>query len=172
MITYRQNTGKPRPAFSDIVEELLCFGWIDSKLVKLDETQTMLLCTPRRPRSGWAKTNKVRVERLTAAGLMQPKGLEAVARAKENGSWGLLNDVEEMVEPQDLRDALDATSGARRHWEAYPGSYRRQILHWMLGAKRPETRRTRVERVVSTSALNTRVQDSTQPSVSSSEAEH
>ena len=47
LITFRKVTGKPRPVIGDVVEELLCFGWIDSKLVQIDEAQTMLLCTPR-----------------------------------------------------------------------------------------------------------------------------
>ena len=165
LVTYRRITGKPRPEYGDVVEELLCFGWIDGKLVKLDDERTMLLCTPRRPRSQWARSNKERVERLTAAGLMQPRGLEVVALARGNGSWDFLNDVEEMVEPQDLRDALDAVPEARRHWEAYPASYRRQVLYWVYSAKRPETRRTRVGRVVSATALNTRVQDGTRAAV-------
>ena len=170
LVTYRRIAGKPRPEYGDVVEELLCFGWIDGKLVKLDDERTMLLCTPRRPRSQWARSNKERVERLTAAGLMQPRGLEVVALARGNGSWDFLNDVEEMVEPQDLRDALDAVPEARRHWEAYPASYRRQVLYWLHSAKRPETRRTRIGRAVSAAAMNTRVQDGTRASVARGDA--
>ena len=70
LITFRKVTGKPRPEIGEIVEELLCFGWIDSKLVQIDETQTMLLCTPRNPKSHWSKINKERVDRLTEQGLM------------------------------------------------------------------------------------------------------
>lgn len=171
LVTYRRSAGKPRPEYWEVVEELLCFGWIDSKLMKLDEARAMVLCTPRRFRSIWSKVNKERVERLSAAGLMQPRGLEAVGNAKKNGSWDSLNDVDAMVEPQDLRNALDTVPEARRHWEAYPASYRRQVLYWLYSAKRPETRRTRVGRVVSATALNTRVQGETQVSVAPNEAE-
>lgn len=171
LLTYRRSTGKPRPEIGEIVEELLCFGWIDSKLVKLDEERTMLLCTLRRSRSIWSKVNKERVEWLSAAGLMQPRGLEAVANARKNGSWDSLNDVDSMVEPQDLRNALDTVPEARRHWEAYPASYRRRVFYWLYSAKRPETRRTRVGRVVSATALNTRVHGETQVSVAPNEAE-
>ena len=172
LVTYRRSAGKPRPEYWEVVEELLCFGWIDSKLMKLDEARAMILCTPRRPRSIWSKVNKERVERLSAAGLMQPRGLEVVANARKNGSWDSLNDVDAMVEPQDLRDALDSVPEARRHWEAYPASYRRRILYWLQSAKRPETRRTRLGRAVSAAALNTRVQGGTQVSVAPGDAAH
>jgi uncharacterized protein YdeI (YjbR/CyaY-like superfamily) len=158
LVTYRRITGKPRPEYGDVVEELLCFGWVDSKLMKLDDQRAMLLCTPRRPRSQWSRSNKERVERLTEAGLMQPRGLEAVARARGDGSWDFLNDVEEMIEPQDLRDALDAVPEARRYWEAYPASYRRQVLYWLQSAKRPHTREVRVARTVWHATRNTRVE--------------
>ena len=171
LVTYRRITAKLRPEYGDVVEELLCFGWIDSKLMKLDDERAMLLCTPRRPRSIWSRVNKERVERLTAAGLMHPRGLEVVALARGNGSWDFLNDVEEMVEPQDLRDALDAVPEARCHWEAHTASYRRQVLYWLKTAKRPETRRARVERILSATALNTRVQDGRQASVARGDAE-
>lgn len=164
LLTYRRTTGKPRPEIGEIVEELLCFGWIDSKLKKLDEERAMLLCTPRRPRSIWSRSNKERVERLTTAGLMQPRGLEVVALARRNGSWDSLNDVDEMIEPQDLRDALDAIPEARRHWEACSASYRRQILYWLHSAKRPETRRTRIGRVVSAAGKGVRIDGSTRVS--------
>lgn len=170
LVTYRRTTGRPRPEYGDVVEELLCFGWIDSKLKKLDEERAMLLCTPRRPRSIWSRVNKERVERLTSSGLMQPRGLEVVALARGNGSWDSLNKVDDMIEPRDLRDALDAVPEARRHWEAYPASYRRQVLYWVYSAKRPETRRARIGRAVSAAAMNTRVQDGTRASVARGDA--
>ncbi len=163
LVRYRPNTGKPHLPNSDIVEELLCFGWIDSRLVTLDETRNMLLCTPRRSHSTWAKSNKERVERLTAAGLMQPKGLKVVARAHEDGSWDFLNEVDAMVEPDDLRDALGVVAGATSYWKAFPPSCRQQVLYWLLTAKRPQTRRVRIGRVVAAAAVNTRIWDVTRP---------
>lgn len=74
LVTYRTVTGKPRPRYDEIVDELVSFGWIDSKLVKLDETMSMLLCTPRNPRSHWSASNKQRVARLMDQGLMSPRG--------------------------------------------------------------------------------------------------
>ena len=76
------------------MEEALCFGWIDSHPRKLDAERTQLLFTPRKPRSGWSKVNKERLERLEKAGLIEPAGRAAIARAKENGAWESLDDAE------------------------------------------------------------------------------
>lgn len=165
LVTYRKVTGKPRPTIADIVEELLCFGWIDSTLVRIDDTQTRQLCTPRKPNSHWSKTNKERVQRLTEQGLMQARGLEMVAIAKANGKWDYLDDIDNLNEPDDLVQALDADTDARRNWNAFPVSYRKNILYWIHTAKRPTTRATRVEAAVSSSRANTRLQSGGRASV-------
>ena len=157
LVTYRRVTGKPRPGYNDIVEELVSFGWIDSTLVKLDETQTMQLCTPRHPTSHWSASNKERVERLIAQGLMQPRGLEAVATAKANGSWDYLDSVDALEEPPDLAHELDVTDGARERWTVLPACYRQMVLYWIHSARRPETRRLRIDTAVAATAANTRL---------------
>lgn len=157
LVTYRKVTGNPRPGFDDIVEELLCFGWIDSKLIKLDETQTMLLCTPRSPASEWSRTNRERVRRLTELGLMQPRGLEMVAIAKQKGTWNSLDEIDNMAEPEDFAVALDDCENARRNWSDAPASYRRNVLYWIRDARRSETRLTRIQRAVAAAAANLRV---------------
>lgn len=156
LVTYKKETGKPRIDYGEAVEELLCFGWVDSKPAKLDEERSMLLCTPRKPRSAWSKLNKERVERLIAQGLMAPRGLELVALAKQRGTWDALNDVDALVEPEDLKARLDGNAAARTHWDAFPPSTRRGILEWILNAKRPETRQKRVDETVSLAAKNLR----------------
>ena len=157
LVTYRRVTGKPRPSYGEIVDELVSFGWIDSTLVKLDETQTMQLCTPRNPRSHWAASNKARVERLMKQGLMQPHGLEAVAAAKANGSWNYLDNVDALEEPPDFAHKLDVTDGARQHWTVLPASYRKMVLYWIHSARRPQTRQSRIETAVDATASNTRL---------------
>jgi uncharacterized protein YdeI (YjbR/CyaY-like superfamily) len=137
-----------RLSYADIVEEALCFGWVDGQGRPLDDRQAMLRLTPRSPRSGWSRVNKQRVERLTAAGLMTPAGLAAVEVARERGTWTALDEVEDGVEPDDLRAALDAVPAARREWDAFPRSARRAILEWVGSAKRPATRAQRVATVV------------------------
>ena len=99
--------------------------------------RSQLLVTPRKRGSRWSKANKVRIERLTTAGLMAPAGSAAVERAKADGTWTALDAVEALTEPEDLRAALDDDSEARREWDAFPPSTRRGILEWILSAKRP-----------------------------------
>ena len=165
LVTYRKPTGKPRPVISEIVEELLCFGWIDSKLVQIDEAQTVLLCTPRKPTSHWSKPNKERVQRLIEQGLMQPRGLEMVAIARANRNWDYLEEIDNLEEPGDFTAALNACDDARSHWDAFPASYRKGILYWIRTAKRPETRSARIEAAVSSSRANIRLQGNTRASI-------
>lgn len=142
-VTFKKGRG-PHVSYDDVVEEGLAFGWIDSKGRKLDEDRWRLLMTPRRPASKWSRPNKERIARLTEAGLMAPAGIAAVDAAKASGTWTALDLIEDLVEPDDLRAALDADPGARRHWDAFPRSAKRAILEWIAGAKRPETRGRRV----------------------------
>ena len=144
LVRWKKGSGHPHVPYDDVVEEALCFGWVDSLPRTLDAERSQLLVTPRKPGSNWSRANKERVERLLAAGLMAPAGVAAVESARRDGSWSALDEVEDLVEPDDLRAALDADPEARRQWDAFPRSARRGILEWLLGAKRPETRAKRV----------------------------
>jgi len=128
------------------VDEALCYGWVDSRPRGIDGQRSARLVTPRKPASSWSARNKTRVEQLTAAGRMHPSGLAAVAAARANGAWTALDDVETLAEPPDLAAALDATPGARGHWDAFPRSARRAILEWITNAKTGATRQARVQR--------------------------
>ena len=129
----------------DLNEECLCFGWIDSKPARIDDRHTALLCTPRKPDSGWSKVNKDRLERLITEGRVAPAGLAAIERAKLDGSWTKLDDVDLLAVPDDLADALDRLPPARSNFEAFPRSARRAILEWIGAAKMPATRAERIE---------------------------
>lgn len=140
----------------DLNEECLCFGWIDSKPGKVDGRRTALLCSPRKPGSGWSKVNKDRLERLLADGLVAPAGLAAIERARADGSWTMLDDVDALVVPADLATALAAFPTARDHFDAFPPSARRGILEWIGQAKRAETRAQRIEETARLAAENIR----------------
>ena len=144
-VTWRRETGKPRVDYAEAVEELLCFGWVDSTARRLDDARTALLCTPRKPRSGWARSNRERVARLTAQGLMAARGLEVVAEAKRTGQWTALDALESLEVPPDLAARLRALPPARKRFDAFPPSARKRLLAWIRTAKRPETRARRVE---------------------------
>ncbi|MDO8964427.1 MAG: YdeI/OmpD-associated family protein [Coriobacteriia bacterium] len=146
-------------AYDDAVEEALCFGWIDSTARRLDADRYTVLYTPRKRRSVWARTNKVRIERLIAAGLMMPAGLAVIEAAKADGSWTLLDDVEAMVVPPDLASALSALPGASEGFASMTASARKMALYHIASAKRPETRARRIAETVD-DAANGRVRSS------------
>lgn len=114
LVTWRRPTGRPAPSYDDVVEEALCFGWIDSAGRTLDDERSCLRIGPRRKGSGWARTNKVRIERLERDGLMTDAGRAVIQRAKADGSWTLLDAVEDGIVPDDLRDALAPGRGPAR----------------------------------------------------------
>ncbi len=156
LVSWKQATGRPSVGYDAAVEEALCVGWVDSLPRSLDDERSMLYFAPRKPRSGWSRPNKERVARLTAAGRMRPAGQAVVDAAQADGSWSLLDEVENLVVPDDLRAALDAHAGAADHWEAFPRSAKRGILEWIVQAKRSATRTWRVEETARLAARNER----------------
>jgi len=161
MVIDRSGTDPARVDYVSAVEEALCFGWIDSKVVKLDAERTLQWFSPRRPRGTWARTNKDRVARLTAAGLMMPAGLAVIEEAKRNGSWTLLDDVEDLVVPDDLAAAFEASPPSRANWDAFSRSARRAILAWIVQAQRPETRAKRIAEAARLAAVNRKANEPT-----------
>lgn len=145
LIRYKKGTGKPWFDDNNAVEEALCFGWIDSKPNKLDEERSMVWFAPRKPRTGWSKLNKERVERLLAQGLMMPAGLAKIEAAKQDGSWNALDAIEALEIPADLESALNEYAAAKQNFEAFPRSVKRGILEWIASAKKPETRAKRIQ---------------------------
>ena len=158
LVTWKKGRG-PHLPWAEIVRELLCFGWIDSKGQRIDDDRTSLLVCPRRPGSGWSRINKEHLEVLRAEGRMQPAGQAAVDRAVTDGSWTKLDEIENLTEPDDLRAALDEVPAAREHWDAFPRSARRAILEWVSSAKREPTRARRVALTVSEAAEGRRANE-------------
>jgi uncharacterized protein YdeI (YjbR/CyaY-like superfamily) len=156
LVSWRSSTGRPAVGYVEAVCEALCFGWVDSTARRLDEERSMQYFAPRKPRSGWARTNKERVERLRAEGLMTGAGERVIAEAVANGAWTLLDDVENLLEPDDLRTALDATPAARERWDAFPPSARKVMLGWLAQARTAATRDRRVTEVVDQAAQGVR----------------
>lgn len=119
--------------------------------------------SPRRPGSAWSKVNKAKVATLAAAGRMQPPGLAAVSRAKADGSWTALDDVESLAVPDDLITALRSHPPAHMHFNAFPPSSKRNILEWIASAKKPETRQARIQTTAEMAAKNLRANHARQP---------
>ena len=156
LASWKKATGRPFVPYNDLVEELLCVGWVDSTAGTLDAERGMLWCAPRKRRSGWSRPNKERVARLEAAGLILPRGAAVIEQAKADGSWSKLDDVEDGVEPPDLAAALDADPDARSNWDAFPRSVKRGLLELVVQAKKPETRERRIATIVADARVNSR----------------
>jgi uncharacterized protein YdeI (YjbR/CyaY-like superfamily) len=144
LVSWRKQTGLPALTYDEAVEEALAVGWIDSRPGRVDDRRTRLWFAPRKAGSGWSRPNKERIARLEAAGRMLPAGARLVEAARADGSWSLLDAVEDLVVPDDLDLALDALPPARDRWDAFPRSTRRAILEWIVQARRPETRAERI----------------------------
>lgn len=162
LVTWRKGRGPYLP-YDDVVDEALCFGWVDSQPRAIDDDRSSRLLTPRRAGSSWSRVNKQRVDRLTAVGMMTEAGLAVVRAAQQDGSWTALDAVEELHEPDDLRTALDADPQARVHWNTFPRSTRRAILEWIGTAKTETTRRQRIEQTAGEAAAGRRANQWRQP---------
>jgi uncharacterized protein YdeI (YjbR/CyaY-like superfamily) len=146
LVRWKKECG-PYLAYADVVDEALCWGWIDSLPRKLDEDRSMLLLSPRRADSAWSAVNKAKVKGLIAAGRMQPAGLAKIEAAKADGSWDRLNSVDALTVPDDLASALAAAGpDAAHNFAAFSPTSRRGILEWIVQAKRAATRAERVAR--------------------------
>ncbi|MBD2104290.1 YdeI family protein [Leptolyngbya sp. FACHB-261] len=154
LIYYKVKSGKPSVQYSEAVKEALCFGWIDSKVKSLDEERYMQIFTPRKPKSVWSKLNKQYIEELIAQGLMTEAGLKKINAAKQDGSWALLDEIEALSVPVDLKQALEANEIANQNFESFSNSAKKNILFWIDSAKRPETRLKRIEKTISSVAQN------------------
>lgn len=156
VVTFKKGRG-PYVAYEDVVEEALCFGWIDSVRRRVDESRSKLLLSPRRSGSGWSKVNKDRIARLSDQGQMAESGSALIAAAKADGSWAKLDAVDALLKPDDLNKALKANADAEVNFDAFPKSVRRGILEWITQAKRPETRAKRIDETTVAAANNERV---------------
>jgi uncharacterized protein YdeI (YjbR/CyaY-like superfamily) len=149
---------KPHPdylQYETVVEELLCWGWVDSTPRTLDAERSRLMIAPRNPKSAWSAVNRAHVDRARASGAMTRAGEAKIAIALANGQWDFLNDVDALIDSPDLTAALAAT-GTTDFWAAQPRSIRRGALEWIKTAKTPETRAKRIQDVTDSAALDLR----------------
>lgn len=154
LATYR----KPHPDYlapEERIEELLSWGWIDSTPRALDAERTMILIASRNPGSAWSAVNKALVDKARASGAMTPAGEAKIAEALANGMWDFLNEVDALIDPPDLTQAL-ALTGTTDFWTAQPRTIRRGTLEWIKMAKTPETRAKRIRDVTDSAAQGLR----------------
>lgn len=147
VIFHKKKSGNPTISWSEAVDEALCFGWIDSVKRPHSEGLTIQYFTKRKAVSTWSKINKAKVQHLTEAGRMTEAGLRIIEIAKENGSWTILDAVEELIVPDDLEKELAANPGATEFFVSLSKSMKKQLLYWVVSAKREETRQKRISEI-------------------------
>ena len=152
-----RRSGQQQISVDEAVLEALCFGWIDSQLRRRDATTRALRFTPRKRGGTWSRLNRQRVQDLISSGLMTESGMRAIEAAHQDGSWSILDEVDDLCVPDDLRQALDADAQARRNFDAFAPSSRKMALWWILSAKRRATRARRVSETVRLAANNSPV---------------
>lgn len=156
LVTLRRKPPGSDLTYENQVREALCWGWIDGQVKTLDEHRGMQRWTPRNPRSGWSRTNQVRVAELGPTGRIQPSGWAVIEAAKASGTWTLFDDAEDLVESPALTKALDAVPAARTAWDGFPPSVRKNALTQIALAKQPETKARRIAAIVAKAARGER----------------
>lgn len=154
LVCHTKKSAFPTIHWSELVDEALCFGWIDSTRKSIDETRFTQLFSKRKPNSTWSKINKEKIQRLTADGRMTEAGLKVIETAKQNGSWTILDEVEELIVPEDLEKAFKKHKGSKDYFLRLSKSIRKMLLQWIVLAKRPETRQKRINEIAELAGQN------------------
>lgn len=151
LVYFKKDSGTASIAWSQAVDEALCYGWIDSRAQAIDDDRYEQYFCPRTAGSPWSKINKAKVEALDHAGRMQPAGWAAVEAAKANGAWTILDDAQNHIVPDDLSEAF-ADRVARDNFDRLSPSRRANVLCWIALAKRDDTRTRRIRQTADAAA--------------------
>lgn len=154
LIFHTKKSNVPSLSWSDAVDEALCFGWIDSTRKKINNISFMQFFSKRKPKSNWSKINKEKVQQLIDSKRMTKQGYESVEIAKQNGYWTILDEIEEVIIPEDLEIAFKKYNGSKDYFLSLSKSTRKVILSWIILVGKQETRQKRIEEVVESATLN------------------
>ena len=154
---YKKGVPKTAMTYAEAVEEALCFGWIDGKARRIDDEVTGQRFTPRRKGSSWSAINIAKVAVLSAAGRMHPAGLRAFEERdrRKDASYSYERPAASL--PAEWEERFRADPAAWAGWEAETPSYRRTATHWVMSAKRAETRERRLATLIVDTAARKRV---------------
>jgi len=153
VVLYKKETGQRSVSYDDLVEEALCFGWIDSIVRTIDTARYAQRFTPRKPDGTWSAGNIARVKRLEAAGLMTPAGRAAFATHADR-----LAVPHPTTLPPELEREFKRNDRAWRQFTNFPPGYQRTTIGWVASAKRAETRRKRLAELIAASARAERIE--------------
>jgi uncharacterized protein YdeI (YjbR/CyaY-like superfamily) len=159
LVTYKKNHPEKYISRWDVLDELICFGWIDGIRRKLDDDKTMQLISQRKVQH-WAKTYKERASKLIENGQMQASGMKSIEASKANGMWDFMDDVDNLIVPDDLKAALSVDKKALSFFDAINDSSKRFVLRWLKLAKTDKTRQKRIAQLVALSAKGEKLKGS------------
>ena len=154
LIFYKKKSPNHNLAWSESVDEALCFGWIDSTKRSIDSEKFKQYFSKRKAKSNWSKINKDKVKTLIDQGLMEEEGYKSIEIAKENGSWTILDGVEALIIPEDLKEEFANYKGSIEYFGSLSKSVKKILLHWVISAKRKETRQKRILEIVENASNN------------------
>lgn len=154
LIIHKKNSAKHSFVISEAIDEALCFGWVDSKSNSRDADSYYVYFARRNPKSNWSRINKEKIQNLANQNRLTAEGKAMIQIAKETGTWDALNDVENLIIPDDLQEAFDRYKEAATHFENFPRSIKRGTLEWIFNAKRPATRAKRINETAERADLN------------------
>jgi uncharacterized protein YdeI (YjbR/CyaY-like superfamily) len=161
---HKKSTGKPSITWPELVDEALCFGWIDGIRRGIDAERYTIRLTPRKPTSNWSSVNIRRVAELEKEGRMTPAGRAAFERRSEerSGIYSYERRKAAKLERAQERE-FRANEAAWTFFQSLPPGYRRTATHWVVSAKREETRRKRLATLIDDSASGRRLRHLTRP---------
>lgn len=151
LVTFLKSVNDKYVSREEVLDELLCFGWIDGIRRKLDSQRTMQLISQRKVQH-WAKSYKVRAQKLIEEERMHESGLNSIKAGKESGLWNFMDDVDNLVIPEDLQAGLDKLAGATEFFVNINDSSKRFVLRWIKLAKTAKTRSNRIQKIAELSA--------------------
>jgi uncharacterized protein YdeI (YjbR/CyaY-like superfamily) len=147
VIVYKKHTGKSSPSHRELMEEAICFGWIDTTIKKLDENRYIRTFSRRNKNSKWSDNTLGYAKDLIKRGKMTSEGLKFYKEGlkKPTHDFGIPKNPDMPVE---LKMALDKEKKAKENFDSFSASVKRMIYRWILRAKRDETRIKRIKLTV------------------------
>jgi uncharacterized protein YdeI (YjbR/CyaY-like superfamily) len=146
LVTYKKEQIEKYVSVQEVLDEILCFGWIDGVRRKLNEEKTMQLISPRKVQH-WTKTYKDRFAKLEKDGSITDAGRAAVTLSKKNGLWNFMDDVDELIKPQDFIKYLEDNKPAMQNFDAFGAASKRFMLRHIKIAKTVGTRAKRITEI-------------------------
>jgi uncharacterized protein YdeI (YjbR/CyaY-like superfamily) len=156
LVTYKKEILEKYVSVQEVLDQLLCFGWIDGIRRKLDEERTMQLISPRKVEH-WSLTYKERFTKLEKVGLVHQSGKNSVEASKKSGLWDFMDDVDNLIIPEDLQFALTQNTNALNFFYSLSKSNKRFTLRYLKLSKTETTRQKRIHQIVELAAQNRKV---------------